>query len=82
VHSCALNGWDNLPEGLGERASARISLGENQPRRDGLGEKASAGRIGDSASVRIGLGERASAGRIRESAEAPWLSFGFDICKV
>ena len=57
---------------LGERASARIGLG-GANRRIGLGERAS---------VRIGLGERASAGRIRESAEAPWLSFGFDICKV
>jgi len=43
------------------------------PRREGLGENQPR---------RQGLGERASAGRIGESAEAPWLSFGFDICKV
>ena len=38
MHLGALNGWDNLPEGL--------------PRREGLSQRASAGQIGESASAR------------------------------
>ena len=54
------------------RGPRRESASMRGPRREDLGR----------ANRRIDLGERASAGRIGESGEAPWLSFGFDICKV
>jgi len=60
---------------LGERASARIGLGERAsvgrigesasvrgPRREGLGGANRRIGLGERASVRIGLGERASTG--------------------